>query len=189
MRGFSRFKQTAGASPRPTNVRGGCMENMLPVRKRIRLKDYDYSQPGYYFITICTHKRQNIFGDIVGQGLCSCRLSTAGEIARTELHNLEARYENIKIDKYIIMPNHVHVILRITERREQSPRPTVADVVCAYKSITTNVYNRSLGTSGQALWQPRFHDHVIRDEQDYQRIWEYIDENPARWMHDCYYTK
>ncbi|MCL1794999.1 MAG: transposase [Oscillospiraceae bacterium] len=166
------------------------MQKELPVRKSIRLKGYDYSKPGYYFVTMCVEGRHEILGTIaVGQGLCSCRLSDAGNIARTELHGLETRYKNMVIDKYVIMPNHMHAIIKI-EQREQSPRPTtVMDMVCAYKSITTKYYNKTLGMSGKTMWQERFHDHIIRDREDYQRIWRYIDENPARWAEDRYFVK
>jgi len=144
----------------------------LPVRKKIRLNGYDYSQPGYYFITLCVEGRQEILGTIdVGQGLCSCRLSDAGNIAQTELYKLKTRYENMVIDKYVIMPNHMHAIIKIT-RREQSPRPTtVMDMVCAYKSLTTKYYNKTVVISGKTMWQERFYDHIIRNEGDYQRIW------------------
>jgi len=166
------------------------MQKELPIRKSIRLKDYDYSKPGYYFITICVEGRYEILGTIdVGQGLCSCRLSEAGDIAYTELYKLETRYKNMVIDKYVIMPNHIHAIIKI-ERREQSPRPTtVMDMMCAYKSITTKCYNKISGMTGKTLWQDRFHDHIIRDREDYQRIWQYIDENPQKWAEDRYFVK
>ena len=166
------------------------MEKELPIRKKIRLQGYDYSQPGYYFITICVEGRHEMLGEVVvGQGLCSCRLSALGEIAQTELHKLEIRYANMTIDKQVIMPNHIHAIIKIA-RREQSPRPTtMMDMICAYKSITTKCYNKIFGISGKAFWQERFHDHIIRSEEDYQRIWQYIDENPSKWAEDRYFVK
>ena len=94
----------------------------LPYRKSIRLKEYDYSQNGAYFITICTHNRERIFGDIVGQGLCSCRLSPIGEIINNEILNIEKRYMGIKIDKYVIMPNHIHLIIQIHNESRQEQR-------------------------------------------------------------------
>ena len=161
----------------------------LPIRKNIRLKNYDYSNAGYYFITICTHGRQNLLCDVivVGQGLCSCRLLAAGEIAQTELFELTKRYNHIRIDKYVIMPNHVHAIIAV-ERQEQSPRHTMMDIICAYKSITTKRYNRICETTGKTLWQSRFHDHIIRNESEYLRIWQYIDDNLAKWDEDCYHN-
>ena len=159
----------------------------LPERKNLRLKNYDYSNDGYYFITICTHNRQNLLcnATLVGQGLCSCRLLAAGEIAQTELLELTKRYDHIRIDKYVIMPNHIHAIIAV-ERREQSPRPTIIDIICAYKSITSKRHNRTFKMKGRTLWQSRYYDHIIRNEAEYQQIWQYIDENPIRWDEDKY---
>ncbi len=109
----------------------------LQKRKLIRLKDYDYSQNGAYFLTICTHNRECLFGEIVvGQGLCSCRLSQIGNIVKEEVNALLIRYPNIIISNYVIMPNHMHMIIEI-ERQEQSPCPTIGDIICTLKSITT----------------------------------------------------
>ena len=167
----------------------------LPQRKNIRLKDYDYSQNGAYFITICATNRINLFGLItVGQGLCSCRyseieLSMIGQIIKNELLQLETRYNTIKIDKYVIMPNHIHAIFIVenTNRQEQSPCPTIMDIVCAYKSITTKLCNKNYGVNGSTIWQTRFHDHIIRNEAEYLKIREYIDTNLIKWQDDCYY--
>lgn len=162
----------------------------FPVRKNIRLKDYDYSQVGYYFITICTRNRINWLGKIdVGQKLCSCRLSEIGIITETELFQLENRYSILKIEKHIIMPNHVHAIFALNERREQSPRPTtLMDMICTFKSVTSKAFNKASDTTARILWQSRFHDHIIRNEAEYQNIWQYIDTNPAKWKEDCYYV-
>ena len=129
-------------------------------------------------------------GDVdVGQGLCSCRLSDLGGIAYTELYKLETRYQNITIDKHVIMPNHIHAIIKI-KRREQSPRPTtLTDVMCAYKSLTTKCYNMMFSISGRTIWQERFHDIIIRNEEQYRFICKYIDENPAKWAEDRYFIK
>jgi len=171
------------------------MEENLAVRKNIRLQGYDYSSAGLYYITICTHLRKNLLAHMV-VGLPSvdspepmpyCRLRDAGEISQTELYELENRYNYIKIDKTIIMPNHIHTIIALWQ--DFSPCPTIMDVICAYKSITTKRYNKMLAISGKTLWQSRFHDHVIRNEEEYLRIWQYIDENPANWVEDKYYVK
>ncbi len=162
-----------------------------PIRKNIRLKDYDYSQPGCYFVTICTQNRVAWLGDIaVGQGLCSCRLSEIGVKIEVELLQLEKRYNHIRVAKHIVMPNHIHAILYLDGRREQSPRPTtLADAICAFKSITAKAFNKLNHSDGSVLWQARFHDHIIRSEADYQRIWQYIDENPVKWKEDCYFAE
>ena len=172
----------------------------LPKRKSIRLKQFDYSQNGYYFITICTYNRERLLGEFVGQGLCSCRfseisLSMIGEIISSELLQLEKRYPTIKINKHIMMPNHIHAIIvlgndkqqKTEKRQEQSPCPTIGDIICTFKSITTKQCNKNDNIQGRKIWQPRFHDHIIRNEQEYQQIWQYIDTNTMKWQDDCYY--
>ncbi|MBQ0084413.1 MAG: hypothetical protein KBS52_06595, partial [Clostridiales bacterium] len=109
------------------------------IRKPTRLKDYDYSAIGYYFITICTEKRKNLFSRIVGQGLAPAEtiLTEIGKIAEYQLLNSEKRYPNIKIDKYVIMPNHIHLVFVIKNTAAASGRPTVSQIIRAYKSLTT----------------------------------------------------
>ena len=161
----------------------------LPKRKHPRLKSYDYSGSGAYFVTICTHNRQHILSDIVGRGLAPAeiQLSELGQIANSEILNLEKRY-NIKIDKYAIMPNHIHAIIVIkNEMAGASPRPTLSDIICTFKSLTTRKYH--LTCPQKSIWQKSFHDHIIRSEKDYLEIWEYIDANPQKWEEDCFYTE
>ncbi len=191
----------------------------LRARKNIRLRGYDYSQNGAYFITVCTQHRQHTLARIVGQGLCSCQnqndkpttvgqglcscitcksvLSPIGKIVQNELNKIPERYPRVKLDKFVIMPNHVHAIISICnnsdaiqqtqERQEQSPCPTVGDIICAFKSITTKTANNADETPGRKIWQFRFHDHIIRNDEEYNKIWQYIDENPMKWQDDCYY--
>ena len=162
----------------------------LPKRKSTRLKDYDYSSNGAYFITICTKDNQKILCDVVGEGLAPAenKLYPFGKIAEQELCNLEKRYNNIKIDKYVIMPNHIHAIITIeNETAGASPCPTLSDVVCAFKSITTRKCH--LLNSDIKIWQTSFHDHILRDEKDYLKIWNYIDLNPQKWTEDIFYIE
>ena len=161
----------------------------LPKRKPTRLKGYDYSTSGAYFITICTHNRECILGEIVGQGLAPAEtdLSQYGKIARDQLLDLENRYKSVKIDKYVIMPNHIHVILITDNTAGASPCPTISDIVCSFKSLTTRICNKS-DNKTQKIFQTSFHDHIIRGEKDYQKIWEYIDTNPLKWELDCFYN-
>ena len=109
----------------------------LPKRKKIRLDGYDYSQSGAYFVTICTKDRQELLSDICRGGAL---LRPIGEISETVINNLSERF-SINIDKYVIMPNHIHIIITI-QRAEQSPAPTIADIICAFKSITTKLANK-----------------------------------------------
>ncbi len=160
----------------------------LSKRKHIRLINYDYSQNGAYFITICTQSRAHILGDIVGQGLCSCRLSQIGSIVKSEIEDLLIRFNTIAIPKYVIMPNHIHLIIEI-QRQEQSPCPTIGEIICAFKSISTKKANSLNNSHGKKIWQYRYHDHIIRSEEEYLKFWEYIDTNPLKWKDDEYFMQ
>ncbi len=159
----------------------------LKKRKPTRLKDYNYSSDGAYFITICTHKKQNLFGNIVGEGLCalpSIILSPIGKIVEESIKYISESYIGIMVDKFVIMPNHIHLIIRIDNGTggHGDPPLQVQDVIGRLKSFTTNKY-------GKTLWQRSFHDHIIRGEEDYLKIWNYIDTNPQKWQDDCYYSQ
>ena len=163
----------------------------LPNRKPTRLKYYDYSQPGTYFITICTKDKKKVLSDIiVGQGLAPAenRLSLYGNIAKEQLESLETRYNGIKIQNYVIMPNHIHILISNYDiTAGASPCPTISDVICTFKSLTTR-FCKQEGFNEKHLFQSSFHDHIIRDETDYKKIWEYIDTNIIKWKQDCFYN-
>ena len=164
----------------------------LPNRKPNRLKQYDYTGNGAYFITICTQNRTEILSEIiVGRGLApaECKLSEYGKIAEQELLNLEKRYAGVKIDKYVIMPNHIHAIISINNDLTAGarPRPTLSDIICTFKSITTRLCNKR--HKGNKIFQTSFYDHIIRGEEDFKEIWEYIDGNPQKWREDRFYSK
>ena len=157
----------------------------LPKRKPIRLPDYDYSSPGAYFITICTQNRRCILSRIsVGAdalGGPRLQLTDAGKVVEQYILSTD-RMISFHVDNYVIMPNHIHMILRIDSGPPRASAPTVSDAVGALKRLV----NRKLGHN---LWQRSFHEHVIRNEHDYREIWEYIDTNPARWAEDRYYAR
>ena len=162
----------------------------LQTRKPNRLKNYDYSQNGAYFITICVQDRKPILSQIiVGEGLAPpvLKLLPFGECIKEQINNLEIRCENVKIDNYVIMPNHIHILMRIENQTGgASPSPTVSDIICAFKSLSTLECKKLLPID--ILFQRSYHDHIIRDNIDYQQIWQYIDENPTKWAEDKYNT-
>jgi len=165
------------------------MEDKLPQRKRIRLDNYDYSSAGAYFITICTQNRKCVLSCIVGRGLAPAEslLTEHGKIAERQLLSLEERYPFVSIDQYVVMPNHIHFILLLDGGTAgASPRPTVSDVVCAYKSLTTRECKRN--GFAEKLFQTSFYEHIIRNHSDYTEIVEYIQQNPSRWSSDKLYT-
>ena len=160
----------------------------LPRRKNIRAKDYGYRQNGAYFVTVCTQNRLNLFGEIiVGAALAPPEngtkviLTEHGRNVKTHIESLPKHYDEIFVDKYVIMPNHIHMIVVInTGGASAAPATTLGNLIRGFKA----------GAScecGFSLWQPRFHDHIIRDEVDYQNHWRYIDENPLEWAEDEYY--
>ena len=162
----------------------------LPKRKSTRLKNYDYSTAGAYFITICAYEMKHCFGNIiVGEVLAppENNLSVYGEIARKNITGLESRFENISVDKFVVMPNHIHMIISINAGAA-SGSPTITEVVRAYKSLTTREC-KAEGFKGKQLFQRSFYDHIIRGENDYRKIWEYIDTNVIRWKDDCFYDE
>ena len=166
------------------------MENDFVKRKHPRLKEYDYSAAGAYFITICTHRKKCLLSRIVGRGLAPAesQYTRYGEIAEEQLFLLEKRFPGVRIDRHVIMPNHIHAIFFIEEDPAgASPRPTVMDVVCAYKSLTTRECKRVKPI--EKLFQTSFYDHVIRGQEDYDEIAKYICENPAKWQLDKLYIE
>ena len=165
-----------------------------------RLKGYDYSTPGMYFVTICTKNRKEVLSKItVGTGLPDCPqniLTQHGEIANCYLTNMMNFYNNIAVDKYVIMPNHIHVILHVFEYESgngQSGRPVPTN---GTPDISNSIVSKFVGTFkrlcnkeyGENIWQSRFHDHIIRGKEDYEKIWEYIDTNVLNWELDCFYN-
>lgn len=167
------------------------MDNELPQRKYPRLKNYDYSTNGAYFITICTQNRKQVLSH-VGWGLAPTEMTDMeytpyGVIAEQQLLLLQERYSFLTVDQFVIMPNHVHVIFILKkEAVGASPHPTIMDIVCAYKSLTTRECRKN-GFAGQ-LFQRSFYEHIIRDRKDYEEISRYIYENPMRWRYDKLYT-
>ena len=157
-------------------------------RRSIRLKGYDYSQEGLYFITLCVQGRKSFFGKIV----TSLELYDAVKMVETEWLALPDRFTNIILHEHCIMPNHFHGILEITDGRPQGPAPTnktVGDMMDAYKSITTVEYIHGVKNSGWErfdgkLWQRDYYEHIIRDDEEYERIANYIINNPANWSQD-----
>lgn len=160
-----------------------------PERKALRLPDFDDSASGAYFVTVCTQKRRCILSDIsVGEGLAppTTELTDIGKIVEDQLEAVSRRYPAVLIDKYVIMPNHLHLIVVIGEDTGgASPSPTLFDVLRVLKSLTTRFSRNQLG--GALLWQRGYYEHVIRNEKDYREIRNTIDQNPARWAEDRYY--
>ena len=157
----------------------------LPNRKNTRLKNFDYSENGYYFVTICTADHKEILSTVnVGRGLAPAEvfLSPIGKIAEEQILGLPLRYPLVQIEKYVIMPNHIHMLIFIDGfSAGASPRPTLSDIICSFKSLTTRSCK---GLFYGKLWQTSFYDHIIRNEKDYLKHYGYIEDNPTKWLLD-----
>ena len=169
-------------------------EKDLPKRKHPRLANYDYSSAGAYFVTMCTQNRRCVLSHIVGRGLAPAETigieyTSFGESAEKQLCLLEHRYPYLAVDQYVIMPNHIHAIMILNDETAAgaSPRPTITDIVCAYKSLTTRECKKN-GFDGK-LFQTSFYEHIIRGREDYEELVKYICENPIRWYYDELYSE
>ena len=159
----------------------------LPKRKANRLAEYDYSAPGAYFITFCTKDKACILWDTVGASIARPKkvpLSAYGMIVDEAVRQIPMRYPVISLDQYVVMPNHVHLLLQIHTdiHGQRLEAPSVSMVIQQLKGAVTK-------RIGYSIWQKLFHDHVIRNERDYQEIWKYIDNNPVLWEKDCFYQE
>lgn len=167
-------------------------------RKSIRLKGFDYCQAGWYYITLVTNNRQSIFGE-VHDGVMV--LNTFGKIVQNEWLKTAQIRENITLDEYIIMPNHLHGIIHIIGKSdskgttrctptEQYVKPvpgSIPTIIRSFKSAVTKNINQLNGTPGLSVWQRNYWERVIRDEPELNRIRQYILENPLKWMDDKNY--
>ena len=157
----------------------------LPQRKRTRLAGYSYSSPGYYFITVCVEDMRLLLGRVVGGDLITpprVALTWAGRIVEDAIRGAD-RVKDVRVDKYVVMPNHLHFILVVspdassghTRNNELIPR-----WVSGLKRVCENKI-------GQDIFQRGYHDHIIRNDRQYRLIWYYIDGNPARWKEDKFF--
>ncbi len=160
-------------------------------RKKIRLENYNYNTPGYYFVTICTKGKQKLLCDIVGTGVLDgpqIKLTKYGEVVKKQADYMTGFYDDIKLDKYVIMPNHVHMLINIIQTDSGPsgmPVPTnskISNFVGTFKRFC----NKKIGEN---IWQYRSNDHIIRDYNDYLKIWNYIDTNPHKWAEDKFYIE
>ena len=153
----------------------------LPQRKPNRIFEYDYSQNGAYFVTICTQDRKKILSQIVGDGFPVPK--PCGTIAADYIRQIPIKYPTVSVDRYVIMPDHIHLLLRFHwDLGTGNPSPTLGNVIGWYKYQVTKQVNLHLNTTGAPLFQRSYYDHVIRNQKDYDEIWEYIENNPHKWV-------
>ncbi|HBC45012.1 MAG: hypothetical protein UX08_C0007G0004 [Candidatus Collierbacteria bacterium GW2011_GWB1_45_35] len=182
------------------------MPNIFPSRKSIRLPGYDYSQSGTYFVTICSYKHERIFGEIVNREM---KLNELGYILEKEWIGLPQRFTNVDLNSFVIMPNHIHMIIKIVGVSFMKPyqnmkpetsiaksksnchmglinqTPTIGMMVRHFKSkCSYEIHHNGLN---QIVWQRNYFEHIIRDDSDLIRIVEYIQTNPSNWEKDKLY--
>ncbi len=171
-------------------------------RRSIRLKDFDYGQEGLYFITICCQNREHLFGEIVEGEM---QLNDIGRVAEQCWNTIPKHFENVSLHSFVIMPNHVHGIIEIITNvgakhfspennehwaKDISPLPkgtskTIGSIVRGFKIGVTKWARQN--TDIYQVWQRNYHEHIIRNENSYYRISEYIESNPKKWEDDCFY--
>jgi len=172
----------------------------LKKRKTPRYQSFDYNSVGVYFITICTQNRRCILSRIVGTGVLDCpqpELTRYGEIADKYIKQLNDFYEHLSVEKYVIMPNHIHLLLWLKENKNktdngQSRTPVPTNVERANNACSqfVSTFKRFCNKEyGENIWQARFNDHIIRNRDDYEEHVKYIYENPIRWYYDELYTE
>ncbi len=175
-------------------------------RRSIRLREYDYSQPGAYFVTICAQNRECLFGNIVNGCMV---LNDDGKITDHCWLEIPIHYPYVKLDEFVIMPNHVHGIIIINDNSNvgaihesplQSPQQwksskmdkykrqrrlmTLPKIIGRFKMISAKQINQLRQTPGINVWQRNYYEHIVRDENDLNRIRQYIANNPANWEND-----
>lgn len=175
-------------------------------RKSIRLPEYNYASPGAYFVTLCTHQSCNFFGEIAGGKIL---LNEAGEMVKRWWLKIPDKFPTIQLDTYILMPNHLHGIIKILESNNQPKRvgadpcvrpeeklaknqftsidATLPDIVKWFKTMSTNEFIRGIKLGkwdhfNKHLWQRSYYDHVIRKLSNISEVREYIENNPLRWV-------
>ncbi len=192
-------------------------DNPRAERKQIRLTEFSYSENRIYFITICSKDRKQTFGKVVGYGACDVpmvALSAYGNVIEKYIHLMDNKYDNVFIDHYVIMPNHLHMMIVVSSPCEteqdktlrvsyfgtsQAPYPTenndikctlhsndsrANEIIPKFISLFKRYCNHEIGHN---IWQRRYYDHVIRNYQEYLNVYNYIDNNPAHWAQDKYY--
>jgi REP element-mobilizing transposase RayT len=187
---------------------------LIHKRQSIRLHGYDYSQTGTYFVTICTYKKEHFFGEIINAEM---KLNVIGQYAFYQWKKIPHRFNDVELDEFIIMPNHIHGIIVINRRGEGSENESlggkrrlfsdssplhhdeqlqhngtlpgsIGAIIQNYKSGISRKISTMPGMKNVKLWQMNYYDHIIRNEEDHARIVEYIQQNPVQWEQDELFT-
>jgi len=156
-----------------------------PIRRSIRLPGYDYSGAGAYYVTICVHRKECLLGEVVSGVM---HLNHLGRIADRHWVSLSVRFPSIALDRHCVMPNHLHGTLLLkcssAARGNQDGAPPLGKVIAYFKYRSTKQINAMRGTPSRRFWQRNYYEHIIRSEEELDRIRKYIVENPLKWDSD-----
>jgi len=181
--------------------------NKYPKRKLTRLKQYNYSQPGYYYVTICTYNRNLLFGkisntykesvgsqhavtDTIPDKIPKIKINQYGKIVCEEWKNTQCLRNNVELDQFMIMPNHIHGIIILNDTGAARCAPTglvsgsLSAIIHSFKSAVTKRINKLRQTTTPPIWQRNYYDHIIRNDKSLHKIRKYIVNNPATWDND-----
>jgi len=155
----------------------------LPKRKPTRLREFDYNSGGAYFLTVCVKDRQPLLSTIVGRDVLDApqtRLTNYGVVAKRQIRQMNEMYEHISVDGFAIMPDHIHILLVVQNGASRTSRPTkqhatVSRFVSTFKRFCNKQY-------GENIWQASFNDHIIRNQEDFDKHWQYIENNPVAFV-------
>ncbi len=162
---------------------------MSNLRKNNRLKEYNYTSNGYYYVTICTNGRSKWLGNVINDEMI---INSYGAICQQCWRDIPNHYNNLAIDTYIIMPNHIHGILiigNVNKREGYKPSPTnklhsLSEIIRGFKTFSSKQINKTIKTKNKFEWQRSFYDHIIRNDKSLNNIREYIINNPKAWEKD-----
>lgn len=162
----------------------------MPQRKKLRLANYDYTQSGYYFVTICTKDRKLLFGAV--EDGCM-QLSQIGVVVERVCLDLPNHNAHMTLIHYCIMPNHIHAIISIQQQGESISKNGLPEIVRQLKTFSSRYINDERRRNGLepfptgGLWQRSYHDRIIRSQREFEKIYTYLDNNPLQWELDCHH--
>lgn len=154
-----------------------------PIRKKLRLSGYDYTKNSLYFVTICSYKKEHLFGEIQDEKML---LNASGIIIEDVWNDLVNHYSNIVLYEYCVMPNHFHAIIRLNKDNIRGNDFSLSDIIRSFKTFSSRKINLINDNCNRPNWQRSFYDHIIQNQIEYEKIANYINNNPKNWKEDCY---
>ena len=154
-------------------------------RRSIRLPHHDYSSPGIYFVTLCTHDRLPLFGTISNQIF---QPNDLGTIVQNHWQSLPRFHPHLSLDTWVVMPNHIHGLLDLDSLQSSTKNKSISEIIRGFKTFSARQINRKRQITGIPVWQRNYYEHIVRNQDDLDRIRRYITQNPLSWLEDEHYT-